>query len=601
MYTAGKITLATAFFGILVFAFVFLFNVGKTELTRVEAQGTASTKLTVLNTPPTWVASSSELVESSVTSPTNSGDVVTWTAIGSDPNGAIYYLLVCDSTATPTARANQAPICNVSAKQWGVSTSTLSGHAAYVSTTTAENATFPKGANNWYAWVCDTDPTSPRCSVNYTNGTNASNTSPFVVNYRPTFTSFSNSSPADPNTIVTFYSTSTDTDSNNVLLIVCSDNVSYSTTTNNCGANTLATTTVGVPSNATALYLLKAVLRDGSYNAYGYLVDQFGHEALGGAQGTNKPIIVSNVAPTTENITLNNGTPITLTPGVQQTGYTLTFTSKDANSCSTATSTEVLGYEASIFRSPFKSTSTCSALNPGDYDQGNNCYTSAAPQTTWNLLCTASSTSCVADGVDATQDWSCTFPLWFITTPTDVGTPYAAEDWRASVIAIDNNNATGSASVSAGGVDVISMPAISLLTAEIPYGALEPGQFNPTLAASTTIVSQGNTALDQNVQGDSMCNGYTPGSPCATSASSTVPANLQQFATSSLSYGSGQALSSTTPTELELNVKKSTSTTTPFTGSTYWGISVPGTITFSGAYTGMNTISAVMAEIIDWE
>jgi hypothetical protein len=141
--------------------------------------------------------------------------------------------------------------------------------------------------------------------------------------------------------------------------------------------------------------------------------------------------------------------------------------------------------------------------------------------------------------------------------------------------------------------------ALDLITASIPYGGLEPGDDTGTLSATTTILAVGNTALDQENIGESMCTTFAVGNECAPSATSTVPENRQKFASTSLSYGSGLAttLSSTTPQEIELNVTKTTSTTTPTQGISYWGIAVPISITLAGSYEGLNTFTAVRSEV----
>lgn len=596
MHTAGKITIATAFVGILVFAFVFLFNAGKTELMKVEAQ-TATTTLTVLNTPPAWVVFAVETPASATTTPTNSGSAVTWAGVATDPNGASYYLLVCSTGSTPSSTNGGVPHCN-GGTQWGVSTLTSSNATATVSTTTTEVAPFSKN-NNWWAWICDADPVNARCNASSSQGISPENSSPFVVNFRPVFGTYSNNSPANPGAAVTFSSSSTDPYGDTMTLVVCSTN-SYSTTTDNCGANTLATTAVPVASNPGAIYTLPAIIRDSVYDAYGFLVDQYGHEASGGAQGTNAQITVNNVAPTVSNISLNGGVDMTLTqPGAETTGFTMTFTTSDANSCRTITDTlEITNYVASVLKSTV-GTSSCNGVSAGQYNP-NNCYTRAVATSTWNLNCTASSTTCTAGGGDATMDWSCTFPLWFIADATDASSPTSTNYWLGAVAGVDDDNATGTLATSTTMVDVLSFTAIDLLSASIPYGQLEPGQNSGTLTASTSILSQGNTGLDQLLEGESMCTTFSVSNECKSSATSTVSESEQEFATSSVSYGSGTDLSSSTPKELELNVPKSTSTSSPNSGITYWGINVPITITLAGSYTGLNTFTAVTGEASQW-
>lgn len=614
--TAGKITILTAVVAVAVFVTAFLFDTGANQVGRaVHASGTATTTLTVLNTPPSFVVPAYEFVESSTTTPTNSGDTIEWRAIANDTNGAPYFLLICSSNATPTANAaadlgslgTNPPECNGGNIQWGVSAATASDAEATVSTTTTESAPFAE-SNDWYAWVCDDDPTNPRCNNTPVQGINATNSSPFNVNSRPVFSAFANNGPVDPGGTLVFNSTSSDPDSvdaeDEILLVVCQTNSDYNTTTNTCDSNFLASTTIPLLDDASATYTLAAIVRDDVYPAYGYLVDEHGHEAL--ANPIQADFTVNNVAPVvlSGDITLNGGSPLTLTEaGGETTGFTLDFTASDANSCVNVGSTdEIVDYSVALYRSAI-GTSTCDgtlgAYNP------NNCYTSGAAPASWNLNCTASSTSC-GGPTDDTVIYNCTFPLWFVADPTDAGpeTPSSLEsqNWVAAVAAIDDNAATGTLTATAGPVELISFTALDLLTAEIPYGALEPGDDSGTLNATTTVRNFGNTGLDQEVEGEAMCPTFAVGSECQTSATSTVPENQQQFSSSSLAYGSPAAtiLSSSTPNEVELDIEKSTATSTPTNGVTYWGIAVPVSITLAGEYSGLNTFYAVTAEGNDW-
>lgn len=607
--TAGKITIAAAVSGVLIFAFVFLFNAGKTELLKVEAQ-TATTTLTVLNTPPIWINFTVEEFESSTGTPTNSGTQVSWVALADNSGNAPYFLIICSGSATPTPNAaagmgslgTEPPEC-VGGVQWGVSTATAALAEARVATTTTEAAPFAE-SNNWYGWVCDDDPVNPRCNDVSSQGTNATNSSPFFVNTRPTFTSFYNSSPTDPGAVLTFFSTSTDSDTEGgedlLTLHVCNEN-DFSTTTVSCGAGgTLATTTVPVTADATAAVTLPSVIQDDTYDAFGFIVDNHGHAATGGAQGENDGFVVNNVAPTVAagSISVNGGVDISLTVEADETlNFPLEFETSDANSCENAIGgDEMVGYVVSLYRSSI-GTSTCSGL-AGSYNP-NNCYPSGSPSSVWNLSCTASSTSCTGN-TDPTQLWNCSFPLWFVADPTDVISPFAADDWVAAIAGVDDNNATGTRTIGSSPVTLLSFPAIDLITGEIPYGSLEPGDNTGTLDATTTILSVGNTGLNQELEGEAMCPGFAVGSPCANSSSSTIPDFQQEFGTSSVAYGTGYDLSSTTQQLLELRVPKTTSTSTPEEGVTYWGIEVPIDITVAGAYTGLNTFYAITSSSTHW-
>jgi len=612
--TAGKVTVLTAFVGLLVFMMAFVFDVGQQEFNKVSAQQ-ATTTLTVLNTPPSFTIGAYEVIESSTSTPTNSGDNIQWAALGNDSNGAPYFLLVCDSNATPTANAatdsgslgTAAPDCDGSATQWGVSPGTPSNTYATVTRATTEVSPFSE-SNTWFAWVCDDDPFNPRCNSVPVQGLSATNSSPFNVNKRPIFTSLSNDGPVDPAGSLVFNSVSTDPDTvddeDELFLVVCSTNTDYNPVTNTCDSNFLASTTLQtLLSNASATYTLAAIVQDDTYTAYGYLVDVHGHEASTNPIQAN--FDVNNVAPTVlgGDISLNGGTDITLTePGGETTGFTLDFTLRDANSCvNTGATDEITGYNVSVFRSGV-GTTTCDTT-AANYDP-NNCYPSGVGPTTWSLSCAATST-CAGPTQDSV-DYSCTFPLWFVADPTDSGpnTPaaLAAQTWTAAVGGTDDDSATGTLATTSSPVELISVSALDMLANDIAYGGVEPGDDTGTLRASSTLRNIGNTGLDQESKGEPMCGTYSVSTPCPVSASSTIPSDQQKFASSSLSYASLDAtiLDQALDREVELDVPKTTSTSTPQQGTTYWGIAVPASITLAGNYTGLNTFTAKTAEEGDW-
>ncbi len=611
--TAGKITILSALTGVVIVGFVFLFNIGQNELQKAEATSTATTTLTVLNTPPQWVPGEEgrEEFPSSTSTPTNSGLQVSWIGRATDANSAPYFLIICSNAATPTPATSSTPgtnppSCSSGGIRWAVSTGTPSGVQARAATTTTEALPFGE-SNSWFAWVCDDDATSPRCSTAFSTGTAATNSSPFNVNRRPVFTTFGNNGPVNPGALLTFTSTSSDPDAipgeDNIFLIVCRTN-SYSTTTNQCGAGDfLASTSIGVTDNATATFTLPAIIQDTSYNAFGFLYDQHGHSATGGAHGTNVAFTVNNVAPTVAGgtISLNGGTDISLTTlAGQTTGFTLTYTVADANSCDAVgggLGDEMATSVISVLRSGI-GTTTCNG-SAGSYNP-NNCYPSGVSSAVWNLSCTASSTSCTSN-TDDTMVYSCTFPLWFIADPTVVGTPFAAQNWTAGVAGVDNNGATGTMATATSPVELNSLVGIQLLNPLIPYDQLEAGNQMANLTASTTIRAVGNTGLNQLLGGDSMCTTYTPTNPCPVSATSTIPQSEQRYATTAAAYALGTSLQPTsTPALFDIRIPKPTSTSTPSNGTTFWGIRVPGTIQLAGAYTGRNIFIGAVSGAAFW-
>jgi len=201
--------------------------------------------------------------------------------------------------------------------------------------------------------------------------------------------------------------------------------------------------------------------------------------------------------------------------------------------------------------------------------------------------------------------FDCTFPLWYIADPTDASTtPFYGTNWVAAVAARDDDGALGVLTAGSIVKDVASLLAVELDTAAIPYGALEPGERTDPLAATTTMRATGNVGIDQLLTGEAMCITYTSAITCPNSATSTIRESYQVFATSTVTYGTatsaGSTLSSTTQKELEINVLKSTSTSTQTSGVTYWGIEVPVSITLAGSYTGENTFYGKVAEAVDW-
>lgn len=601
--TAGKVSVFACVLGLLSFAFIFTVNVSKGTFNTVEAQSVATTTVTVLNTPPQWTVDAQEVIESSSNFPTNAGDVVSWSAIATDSNADGYYLLICSTNASPTPNSNAAPTCDLPTNQWARSASTTSGEEAIAATTTQVAWS---EVNNWYAWVCDQDIINPRCNALVKQGTGTTS-SPFEVNHRPSFTVFSDNSPTLPGQIVTFMSTSSDADvsgiSDTVMLIVCNLN-DFNTTSNQCGPGGMIASSTFSASNASAPYTVTIPTQDQNYTAFGFVLDNHGFEALGGSQGTDSVLTVENAAPSVSGATvsINGGSNMTLTVAASQTtGYTMEFIASDNNSCVNAASTsEITNYELSLYRSGVAST-TCITGSAAVYN-ANSCYTSSVATSTWNLSCTASSTSCTGAS-DTTVVYNCTFPLWYVADPTDgtaTSTQYSTQNWLSQVRAVDDNNATSTAGESTAGTEVVSFLSFDLSTPTIPYGSLEPGSQTDPITATTTLRATGNVGLDERLEGEAMCINYATGQECATSATSTIPAEEQVYATSSLTYAQSTALSSTTPTELEINIFKSTSTTTPASGVTYWGIRVPASITLAGNYKGENTFTAIVGESSEW-
>jgi hypothetical protein len=411
---------------------------------------------------------------------------------------------------------------------------------------------------------------------------------------------------------VTFVTVADDPDDvptdHTIKLYVCNTN-SFDPNTQTCGGTLLASSSF-VTSNPSATYFITIPTRDQNYNSYGFIVDQYGHAA--DPQGGLALITVDNAPPDvdTSTIDLNNSTTMVLSvPEGQTTGFTLSFQLTDNNSCvdSAGDPLELDSYELAVFRTTI-GTSSCEASDTGDYDP-NNCYVSALNPSIWNLSCTASTTTCGGPN-DPSIQYDCTFPLWHVADPTDgvdgSDTVHWATDWSAAVRAIDNDGATSSYKISDDGVDVSSLMTYALDTDTIPYGQLEVGEFTPNLIATTSFRSTGNVGLNQLLSGNSMCENYSVSTPCDdNSATSTIRYDNQVYASSSVTFAvassSGNFLpASSTPVEFALQIPKNISTTSSNTADTFWGIRVPGTITFSGSYRGQNFFEGVKSDPASW-
>jgi hypothetical protein len=630
--TAGKISILTAFVGMLVFAVAFIFDFGAKDLNRVSAQSQATTTLTVLNTPPFYLVEPYEAIGSSSTQPTNSGDEIRWEAIAEDSNDAPYFLLVCSTNATPTAGqasgignlGTAPPSCGPGAIQWAVSTSTVSETLAFAATTTVDRsnpASLFNEQNEWYAWVCDDDPVQGECSAS-SQGLFGTSSSPFFVNSRPVFTAAGNSGAVDPGDNIVFTSSSTDDDTfngfdgdDNLFLVVCATN-SYDPTTDNCTdpADTIASTILSFSfkEDPAATTSIGVPTQDQSYEAYYFVRDQFGHEATNTIQFD---YTVNNVAPTVASSTIlmfgqSGGVNLEIfEQGGETPSSTLNFTIEDANSCEAAGGgpefSTTTGFAVSIYRS--SSTDSLTNCDPladptGQYNP-NRCYPSGVGPDVWALTCTATTTC--SDPTNQTGiDFTCDFPLWFVADPTDGG-PFSGDDWRAAVQGIDTDFATGTLSVTDFPRQLESALYMDIVDAAIAYGDVAPGDQSGTppgtLTATSVVLAVGNVGLDHEIQGEAMCPEFSATTTCSGNPDNTIEDFRQQYATTTTNYGAIDtfALASTTPlpgSDLELDVPKTTATSSPSTGTTFWGIEVPSSIIVAGAYTGLNTFTAVTDE-----
>lgn len=561
--------------------------------------GIATTSVMVLNSGPAWGVDAQEVTESSTASPTNVGVAVFWNGQASSSNLLDYWLLICDSNASPTANIGAPPTCGGS--QWAVSPQTSNSVTATASRTTLAG---DAESNAWFAFICDGDPTLPKCNVAYKQGSGNTAT-PFNVNHRPVFALFVDDSgtPKYPGQNVTWTTQASDSDTTGtqdfVNLFVCK---TAAFTGSACTVDTYCTSGL-VASDPSCNFGLESIKQDKDYEAYGYIIDSHGFEALGGQQAADSVMTVANASPSilAGDISLLDtdatGSLTLVTEFGTTSGFMVKFTVTDSNSCENASSgNEIATAAINVYRSGI---GMGACLIDTDYN-ANNCYPVAVGSNTWNISCSQDGGSCM-DSSDDSATWTCTFPLWYLADPTN-GTSandsiWWNENWRASVQVADDNGENNEWIAGTVGEEVADLLAYTLDTTAINYGSLEPGTQNPTLLASTQISAKGNVGMDQNLYGADMCPGYPS---CSGSPIDTIFVNNEKFATSSVAYAAGTALS-TLSQELEIDVLKTTLIATPEVKSTFWGISVPIAITVSGNYTGVNTIIGKKGEAQQWQ
>ena len=570
-------------FGILRISFVIVavaisFFLIKSFETRAQDTETVTTTVTVGNSAPSFTVQPYEDPASTTTAPTAIGANVVFRATATDSNAESYYLLVC-STGSATATNGGAPTCAAGATTYCTSSLTASGTATSCSYATQSTNPF---TNPWYAFVCDANAAVAACSSSSQGTASDGSESPFYVNHTPLFTAISTTpSPAtvDPGASVKWDATASDpdvpgpisgTDPSAVRLLVCKTNaMSNGTCTGGAWCTSSAT---GVLDNPSCTYTVPGVSADGQFDAYVFIVDQYNVASISATQGTNSSFTINNIAPTVTNVTLNGGNDINLEEATTK-AVSVTATVTDTNGCSTSEITNVYAY---VYRSGI-TYNTCSAAptsNP------NNCYK--------GIACTQDAGSCNAGTGAAT--YTCTVNLQYYADPTDLNTQFPAQNWLASIQAIDDDGEDPVAHITTG-VEVNSLVAFSVQD-EINYGSLGVGEASDPLKTLVTTAT-GNVGLDQEHSGAAnMCTDYP-----TCSGGTPIPVANQKYALSATTYALATALS-TSAVEVELNIAKVTSAT-PTTGTTYWGISIPsGTV--AGTYNGANTITAVKGEIANW-
>lgn len=273
----------------------------------------------------------------------------------------------------------------------------------------------------------------------------------------------------------------------------------------------------------------------------------------------------SNSAPSISNVSINGGIDIVLSESTS-TFMLVTSTISDADGYADMTS-----YTAKLYRSGVTSTNSCTA-------DDNNCYNSNFCNTS-----NCSGNSCTL---------SCGFSIKFHAEPTDTGTPWASEYWRAWMQVTDSASHSASAFSAAGTPEMTSLLSLDISTStNINYGTLVPvsSPDGAPINQKATIIATGNTSLDITIYGSPF-----------TYQSSTIDTTYQRFSmTSGTTYQSGTSVTSSPGVEIELDIKKPTSTAVISEGYIWLGARRPDVVK-SGSYTAILYILGQLNETSSW-
>ena len=242
--------------------------------------------------------------------------------------------------------------------------------------------------------------------------------------------------------------------------------------------------------------------------------------------------------PSITDFTLNNLASIVLTEGATTTIY------------ASSTVTDLNGYNDIEFATSTIYRSGVGVMCTADE---NNCYQVAS---TSCALTECSGNSCVL---------RCGADIQHFAEPTDLGSVYAAQDWVSRIYVEDSSGLSDIETATA--VELLTVFGIDVDTGNsLSFGSLEVGQNSGAINSTTTLSNTGNANIDILASGTDLIGG-----------ASTIDVQEQKFSTTTFAYGACAICQLLTgvATQVEVDLPKATSSTTPVTDDVYWGINIP--------------------------
>ncbi len=283
------------------------------------------------------------------------------------------------------------------------------------------------------------------------------------------------------------------------------------------------------------------------------------------ADTASTAVTVGNAAPTVS-VSFNGGNNVTLTENTF-VWATSTVTATDSNGCS-----EISSVTAQLSYASDASAATGATCSP----DANTCYVP-----TGSCVATTTGNTCGGGG-DTSVEYDCGFKIWYPARPSDNNASF----WYVAATTTDGS-AYAMATNTTQTIEVNTLNALDV-TSSISFGSVSANSNTGSSNQTVTHTNTGNTAINNEISGDSMCTDYP------TCAGDNINPSNQKFDTSDVTYASlANTLAATTsPATISLSLATSTATTSAVTDITYWGIAIPSGQT-AGSYTGVNTFTAV--------
>jgi hypothetical protein len=258
---------------------------------------------------------------------------------------------------------------------------------------------------------------------------------------------------------------------------------------------------------------------------------------LGGGDG---------IRPVVSNVSLNSGTPMSLSEGNMYNQIYCTATATDAEGCY-----DILDVSAKLYRTGVGS--SCSA-------DLNNCYLET------NANCQPVSGSCTG-GEDLDAEYQCAINnIAFFADPTDAGSIYDSDTWTCEVYATDSVGSGASVT------DTEEMGSLNAIGGDgsLMFGMLTQGQNTGSTPISNYVTNYGNTPTDVEISGTDW-NCYSPGGP------NTLLVGNIKYSAATFDYSTGGTAVTTSPVSLEVALPKPTVSlfVEPVTAAIYWGLAAP--------------------------